>query len=139
MAFPKKYYLYIAWLQSIVAMMGSLFYSEIMQYAPCILCWYQRIVMYPLVVILAVGILRKDQKVYQYVLPFSILGMIIALYHTLLQQGFLPESAAPCVAGVSCVVKQVGYLGFITIPLMSFVSFVLISICMYLYKKGVSK
>ncbi len=139
MNFPQKYLLYIAWIQSVMGVLGSLFYSEIMQLAPCVLCWYQRILLYPLAIILAVGILRKDQKVYSYVLPFSILGMIVALYHTLLQQGVLPEAAAPCVAGVSCVVKQVGYFGFITIPLMSFAAFALITICMYLYKKKADK
>lgn len=126
---------YAAWIQSIVATMGSLYFSEILHYTPCILCWYQRILMYPLVIIIAVGILRKDKKIYQYVLPMSILGLSIAFYHNLLQWGILPESVAPCTLAASCVVKQVGYFGFITIPVMSFTAFTIISILMLLLWK----
>src|SRR3989344_5573951 len=75
-----KYLLYIAWTQAFIAMAGSLFFSEVMKFPPCVLCWYQRICMYPLVVILTVGILRGDKKVYLYVLPLSISGLIIAIY-----------------------------------------------------------
>lgn len=129
---------YIAWILSFLAMLISLYYSEIKQYPPCVLCWYQRILMYPLVLIIAVGILRKDKGFPLYVLPLSTLGMFIALYHTVLQYGIIPESVTPCALGVSCSVKYVGYLGFITIPLMSFVTFMLISLCMVFYlKKGV--
>lgn len=129
-----KIVLYIAWIQSIIAMMGSLFYSEVMHYTPCVLCWYQRILLYPLVILLAVGILRKDKKLYQYILPLSILGVIIAIYHILLQNGVLPESIAPCVIGASCAVKYTGYFGFITIPVMSLTAFSIITISMLIYR-----
>lgn len=132
----EKYYLYVAWAQSLVAMLGSLFYSEIMHYTPCALCWYQRILMYPLVLIIAVGILRKDKKIYHYVLPLSILGMVVSSYHILLQKGLLPESLAPCVIGASCAIKYTGYFGFITIPVMAFTAFTVITCCMLLFKKG---
>ncbi|MBI2034293.1 MAG: disulfide bond formation protein B, partial [Candidatus Levybacteria bacterium] len=79
-----KNILYIAWVQSIAATLISLYYSEVRHFAPCILCWYQRIMMYPLIIIIAVGILRKDKKLYQYVLPMSIIGMLIAFYQILL-------------------------------------------------------
>lgn len=132
-----KNFLYAAWFQSIVATMGSLYFSEIKHYAPCILCWYQRIFMYPLVIILAVGILRKDKKIYQYVLPMSLFGWIIALYHTLLAEGVLPETIAPCSVAASCTIKHVGYFGFITIPVMSFTAFTIISLCMlFIWKKS---
>ena len=128
-----KNILYIAWIQSITATLGSLYYSEIKQFSPCILCWYQRIFMYPLIIIIAVGILRRDKKVYQYAAPMSIAGMFIALYHILLQKGILPEAVAPCVLGASCKIGYTGYFGFITIPMLSFSAFAIITICMLIY------
>lgn len=132
----KKYWLYLAWFQSLLALLGSLYYSEIKHYTPCVLCWYQRILMYPLVSIVAVGILRKDKNLPYYVFPLSILGWIIALYHVLLQKGILPEQIAPCAIGASCSVKYTGYFGFITIPVMSLVAFSVVTICMYFYWKA---
>ena len=129
----QKYILYIAFVQALVATLGSLFFSEIMKLPPCVLCWYQRILMYPLVLIIAVGILRKDKGLPLYVLPLSMLGWLIALYHNLLYYKILPESVAPCTMGISCTTKQIEWLGFITIPLMSFTAFTVITICMYLY------
>jgi len=131
--FRSQYLIYFAWIQSIAAMFGSLYYSEIKHFTPCVLCWYQRILMYPLVIIIAVGILRKDKKIYQYVLPMSILGWSIALYHVLLQKGILPEAIAPCTIGASCVTKYTGYFGFITIPVMSLTAFSIITLCMIFY------
>lgn len=130
-----KLFLYIAWVQSIAAMLGSLYYSEIRHFTPCVLCWYQRILMYPLVIIIAIGILRRDKGVYQYVLPMSILGWSIALYHVLLQKGILPEAVAPCEIGASCLTKYTGYFGFITIPVMSFTAFTVITMCMLLLRR----
>ncbi len=131
----NKYWLHLAWFQSIAATLGSLFYSEIMHYTPCILCWYQRILMYPMVLILAVGILKKDKSVYQYSLPFSVGGLFLSFYHVLLQKGVLPESMAPCTIGASCTVKYAGYFGFITIPVMSFTAFAIITFCLIQYRK----
>lgn len=128
-----KNILYVAWIQALAAMLGSLYYSEIKNYTPCSLCWYQRILMYPLVLIIAVGILRKDKNLPFYVLPLSILGWFIALYHILLQKGILPEAIAPCTIGASCLTKYTGYFGFITIPVMSFTAFTVINICMFIY------
>jgi disulfide bond formation protein DsbB len=133
--FVNKYILYIAFVQAIGATAGSLFFSEIMKFPPCVLCWYQRIVMYPLVIILAVGIIKKDKLLPLYVLPLSIIGMIIAFYHNLLYYKILPESAAPCMLGVSCTTKQLEWFGFVTIPFLSFCAFALITICMFLYRR----
>ena len=133
--FIKKYILYIAWIQSIVAMSGSLFFSEVMKLPPCILCWYQRILMYPLVAIIAVGILRRDKGIYQYVLPLSITGLAIAIYHNLLYYGIIPESIQPCRLGISCTTRQIEWFGFITIPLMSLTAFTVITICMLAFRK----
>jgi disulfide bond formation protein DsbB len=133
--FVQKYILYLAWIQSLAATIGSLYYSEIKHFTPCILCWYQRIFMYPLVIIILVGIVRKDKKLYQYILPMSIGGGIIALYHVLLQRGILPEAVAPCTIGASCVTKYAGYFGFITIPVMALTAFTVITVCMVIYRK----
>ena len=132
----KKTAVYIAWVQSIVATLGSLYYSEIKHYTPCTLCWYQRIFMYPLVLIILIGIIRKDKNIYTYVLPMSVIGCCIAMYHVLLQKGVLPESIAPCVLGASCTTKYVGYFGFITIPVMSLTAFGVIIICMIIFLKN---
>lgn len=132
-SFLRKYILYIALLQAIVATLGSLYFSEIAHLIPCVLCWYQRILMYPLVVIIAVGILKKDKYLPYYVLPLSITGLLIAIYHYLLQMGVIPESAAPCVAGISCASRLVEWFGFITIPFLSLVAFAVITSCMVFF------
>lgn len=137
--FLQENILYIAWVQSLIALSGSLYFSEIMKLPPCVLCWYQRILMYPLVVIIAVGILRKDKGIYQYVLPLSITGLLISIYHNLLYYKILPESIQPCTIGISCTTKQIEWLGFITIPLMSLTAFAIITICMLIYRKVINK
>jgi disulfide bond formation protein DsbB len=131
--------IYLAWIQAIVATLGSLYFSEVMKFPPCVLCWYQRIFMYPLVFILAVGMVRKDKKIYTYVLPLSITGLLIAIYHNLLYYQIIPESMAPCVNGVSCTTKFIEWFGFITIPFLSLVAFSVITLCMLFVWRGVKK
>jgi len=124
----KKYALYLAFLQAWVATLGSLYYSEIQRLEPCVLCWWQRIFMYPLVIIIPIGIIFKDKKVVYYVLPFSILGLILAFYQYLLQ--FTPLSRVSptvCTASNPCEAIQISYFGFITIPFLSFLAFVAIA------------
>lgn len=125
-----KYADYAAWIVAIAAMSGSLFFSQGMHLTPCILCWFQRICMYPLVFLIPIGILRKDSKLGLYVLPLSLIGLSIALYHVLLYYSIIPESLAPCSAGISCTTKLVEYFGFISIPLLSLMAFTLITIGM---------
>lgn len=112
--------------QALVATLGSLYFSEVLKFPPCVLCWYQRICMYPLVLILGAGIVTNDKKVIWYSLPLASIGWIIALYHNLLYYKILPESIAPCVNGVSCTTKFVEYFGFMTIPLLSWIAFSII-------------
>lgn len=126
---------YVAFAQASVATAGSLYFSEVAGLVPCLLCWYQRILMYPLVIILAVGILRRDKYLPDYVLPFSVLGMVVATYHYLLQQGVIAEAAAPCQAGISCTTKQVEWLGFVTIPVLAFAAFLVITVSMIVVRK----
>lgn len=116
-----------AWVQALLAMMGSLYFSEIRHFPPCVLCWYQRIAMYPLVIILAWAMINRVQTWKALVLPFSTIGMLIAGYHCLLYYKILPEAIAPCTTGVSCTTQFIEYFGFITIPLLSFLAFTLIT------------
>jgi disulfide bond formation protein DsbB len=119
----------IALLAAWIATCGSLFFSEVMGFIPCELCWYQRILMYPLAIILAVGMLRNDQKLYLYALPFSLFGGLTSLYHYLLiKTDWFPPP--PCASGVPCTTDYLNWLGFINIPFMALIAFVIISIMM---------
>lgn len=133
--FFSKYILYIAFLQVLIATLGSLFLSEILKFPPCVLCWYQRICIYPLVAIFAVGILKKDKLVNYYAWPLIATGWLISLYHNLLYYNILPEAAAPCAAGVSCTTRFFAWFGFVTIPLLSFTAFTILGACMLIYSK----
>jgi disulfide bond formation protein DsbB len=129
---------YLAWITALAGMAGSLFFSEVMQLPPCVLCWYQRIAMYPLVVIIAIGIAARDPRMRSYALPLSVIGLAISVYHNLLYYGFIPESITPCTEGIPCNAVQLEWLGIITIPLMGLAAFVVITVCLLLYKSGES-
>lgn len=137
--FLKENILYIALIQAILATLGSIYFSEIAGFAPCVLCWYQRICMYPIVLVLTVGILEKNKNIYKYVLPFSLLGIVIAAFQNLLYYKIIPEAAAPCTFGVSCTTKYIEWLGFITIPFLSLAAFSVITASMLIYKRLNSK
>lgn len=115
--------LFGTWLLASGATLGSLFFSEIMDFPPCSLCWYQRTFMYPLVLVLAVGLFPFDAKVVRFGLPLAVSGWLVAAYHTLLYEGVIPESAAPCSKGVSCTEDYIELLGFLSIPLLSLLTF----------------
>lgn len=132
----RNYSIHVTWIVSFVAMTGSLFFSEVMELPPCILCWYQRIAMYPLVAVLAIGIILKDPKVALYGLPLSIAGLGIAIYHNLLYYGLIPESITPCTEGISCTSRQIEWMGFITIPLLSLTAFLIVSVLLAASKFG---
>lgn len=128
-------WLFIAWVVSLVATLGSLFFSEIMHFPPCVLCWYQRICMYPLAVIFLVGLFPLDRSVLRYSLPLVVIGWLISIYHNLLSWGIIPESASPCVQGVSCATVYIQWLGFITIPLLSFFTFTLLLVILLFLRR----
>ncbi len=131
--------LFFAWLISIIATLGSLFFSEVMEFPPCTLCWYQRIMMYPLVLILFVGLFPLDKTVFRYATPLVVVGFFFAVYHNLLHFKIIPESASPCSQGVACSTKYIDIFGFITIPMLSFVSFSVITILLYIIKNKEEK
>lgn len=124
---------HLAWLQAVLATAGSLYFSEVLHFTPCILCWYQRIAMYPLVVILTVGILLREARLRLYVLPLSLIGLTISIYHNLLYYGVIPESTGPCVLGVPCTTRYIEWLGFVSIPLLALVAFGVITVSMLLH------
>ena len=121
-------HLYFAWLVAIVATLGSLYFSEVRHFVPCTLCWYQRILMYPLVVLLGIAGWRLDRSIRAYVLPLSVLGMAVATFHYLEQMvpGFGAE--ALCSSGVPCSGRYIEWLGFVTIPFLALVAFTLITV-----------
>ena len=127
--------LYVALAQAIVATLGSLYFSEVMNLPPCVLCWYQRIAMYPLVIILAIGIIRKSRDVILCAIPLSAIGLAISIYHNLLYWNIIPESVAPCKAGISCTTKFFEWFGFITIPFLALTAFAVINVCITIFMR----
>jgi disulfide bond formation protein DsbB len=128
--------LFLCWLLSSVAAMGSLFFSYVMEFAPCVLCWYQRIFLFPLVLILATGLFPFDKKVVKYALPLAIVGWLTAAYHNLLYAGIIPESIQPCSKGVSCTEEYINLFGFLSIPMLSLLSFsTIIALLIILYRR----
>ncbi len=119
--------LFMCWLLACVATLGSLFLGEVMRYTPCVICWYQRIAMFPLVFVLAAGLFPFDPRVVRYALPLALAGWGLSLWHLALIAGWLPEKIRPCQAGVPCSDVQALWFGFVTIPLLSLTSFSLIA------------
>ena len=130
----RQHTLYAAWLVSVVATLGSLYFSEIREYIPCELCCYQRIMMYPLSIILGIAAYYRETRIKKYVLPLSIIGASVSVFHYLEQK--IPGFAAikPCVNGVPCNVEYINWLGFITIPFLALTGFILITVFMILTK-----
>jgi len=116
-------FLFAAWLAATFSTLGALFLSEIMDVAPCVLCWYQRVFMFPLVFVLAAGMFPLDRRVLRYAAPLVALGWLVALFHLLLTQGYIPETMTPCTQGIPCSKIDVEWFGFLTIPMLSLLSF----------------
>ena len=132
--------LFLCWLVASVSTMGSLFFSYVMEFPPCVLCWYQRIFLFPLVIILATGLFpHLDKNVVKFALPLAIIGWLTALYHNLLYAGIIPESIQPCTQGVSCTEKYIDLFGFMTIPMLSLLSFSTIIALLIIFTRRVSK
>ncbi len=113
-----------AWVIAIVATGGSLYYSEVVNFTPCLLCWYQRIAMYPLVLILGTAALRDDRAGgRRFALPLAVLGVVLSGYHYLLQRFPGLETDVTCGLGIPCSAQWVERFGFVTIPWMAFSAF----------------
>lgn len=120
--------MYVALLAALIATCGSLYFSEVRGYVPCVLCWYQRILMYPLTGVIAVGLLRRDRNLPYYILPFSIYGVGMSGYHYLLEKTDLFAGSAACAQGVSCTTQWINWFGFVTIPFLAFTAFLIITL-----------
>ena len=116
------------WAVALIATLGSLYFSEIKGYTPCTMCWYQRIFMYPIVVIGLIALIQKNITLAWTTAALSLIGGCISLYHYGIQKlAFLQDSAPECGA-VACTGQYINYLGFITIPFLAFVAFAFIFI-----------
>ncbi len=114
------------WGVTIVSTLGSLFYSEILHFVPCELCWVQRILMYPLVIIYGVATMQRNLSIALPGLILSIIGVCVSTYHYLIQKlPALQEAGASC-GDVPCNLQYTNYLGFITIPFLAGLAFLLI-------------
>lgn len=131
--------LFMAWATSVLAMFGSLYFSEIRHYEPCELCWYQRILMYPLTLILGVAIVKKDYRISLYSMILTAVGACISLYHYSIQKvPFLADNAISC-GRIPCTGQYINWFGFVTIPFLALVAFVIIfilSLMMWKRTKG---
>ncbi|WP_421715867.1 disulfide oxidoreductase [Arcobacter arenosus] len=117
------------------ATLGSLFFSDVMDFIPCNMCWYQRIFMYPLVIIFLVNLLYPDDNVYKYALPVITVGLLFAIYHNLLMFGIIPESIVPCASGIPCSTEYINWFGFITIPFLSLTAYLMLFLLLVLAKE----
>jgi disulfide bond formation protein DsbB len=118
---------FCAWLLASASTLGALFFGEVMQLPPCSLCWYQRIFMFPMALILPFGLFPFDRRVVRAALPLAGIGGLVAAVHVLLVAGVIPERIMPCRQGVPCSETVIEWFGFVTIPLLSFVAFATIA------------
>jgi disulfide bond formation protein DsbB len=132
-------YLLAAWLVAVVATAGALFIGEVMGMAPCVLCWYQRICMFPLAIVLAIACYSDDRRGAVYALPLALGGVGLAAYHTLLVAGLVSKSWIPCGAGASCADQKLEILNGIQIPWLSLAAFLLILGLLTIYLRKTSK
>jgi disulfide bond formation protein DsbB len=116
----------LAFVVALVATLGSLYLSEVAHFVPCRLCWYQRIAMYPLPVLLGIAWWRRDDHVRWYALPLAAIGGCVSVYHVLVERFPSLESTGVCEVSNPCTIRWVERFGFVTIPLMALAGFALI-------------
>lgn len=122
-----------AWLIALVSTLGALFLGEVMGRTPCVLCWYQRIAMFPLAVVLGIACYLSDLNVRRYALPLAIAGGAIAFWHSLLFAGFISEAIQPCTQnGPSCSGEDQVLFGYLPLPYLSLAAFCLIFLLLFL-------
>ena len=124
-----------AWLLALLATLAVLFIGEVMGQMPCVLCWYQRIAMFPLALVLGIAAFRGDLSVWRYALPLAVIGTLVAAFHTLLYFGFIQEGLHPCGEGPSCTDAHMTIFGM-AIPALSLAAFSLIGACVLYVRSG---
>jgi disulfide bond formation protein DsbB len=130
--FVHRYSVLLAWIVALAAMLGSLYFSEIMAFEPCKLCWIQRICMYPLVLLLGIASYRNERWIIPYALPLSIIGGCFSAYHYMEERIPWLATMLPCRIGIPCNVPYFEWWGFVTIPFMALIAFVLITIILWI-------
>lgn len=123
---PNENLMLIIWIQALLALVGSLYFSEIKGFVPCELCWIQRIFMYPLVIIYGVAAVKKDLKIALPGLILSGVGMFVSAYHYLIQKWPPLQDSGNACGIVPCNVEYINYFGFITIPFLAAIAFIVI-------------
>lgn len=119
---------WLAWAVAATATIGSLIYSEVYLFEPCLFCWYQRIAMYPLAAILLVGAIRRDPNLRWYGLPLSVVGLGFSIWHVLVQNVSALQGSGACDPNNPCSAKYVDLFGFVSIPWMAGAGFLLITV-----------
>lgn len=125
--------IWLAWLVALVATVGSLVYSEVVHFTPCRLCWFQRIAMYPMVIVLLVGAIRRDFRARYYALPLALIGLGISIYHYLLQRFPNLEATSSCDPSNPCSLVLVNIFDFVSIPFMAGAGFIVIAVLLGFY------
>ena len=121
----NEFWILLAFVVSLVATGGSLYMSEFLNFIPCDLCWFQRIFMYPLTLLLGIAYLRNDRSIVPYLYPFIIIGAGFSLYHSIIQK--LPPEAGVSACGlVPCQSDYLNWFGWLTIPMLALTAFVII-------------
>lgn len=131
--------IFASWLIAMFSTLASLFLSEVMGFVPCVLCWYQRIFLFPLSVILILGLFPLDSNVIRYALPLAVPGLLFTAYHCLLFYGFIPEKLQPCSQGVPCSGDSMILFGLLPIPLLSLLAFAGITVLLLLARNRLSR
>lgn len=134
---PGWMLLFSVWIIAASGTLISLFFSEVVKLPVCVLCWYQRIALYPLVLLLPFALFPFDPKIIRYAGVLTIFGWLTALFHVLLVAGWVPESAQPCVEGIPCSETHFTLFGFLNIPIMSLLTFSLIGGLLWFAKKQI--
>lgn len=130
-SFIGEYALELAFLQASIATAGSLYMSNILQWTPCRLCWFQRIFMYPLVVLLGVSLLFDSRDIKDYVIPTTLIGIPIAGYHFITQRVEQFHAAGCSITEVSCATEYTFHFGYITIPTMALTAFLVVLVLVW--------
>jgi disulfide bond formation protein DsbB len=117
--------IFLSWIVAFIATLGSLFFSEIMGFTPCLLCWYQRILMYPLSIILLIATIRNDRHISIYVFPLALIGLLTSGYHYIIQK--MPTAELGACGIIPCTTQYINWFGFITIPFLAFIAFTIIA------------
>ena len=127
---------FLAWLMALLATAGALFLGEVMGKTPCLLCWYQRIAMFPLPIILGVGLFDPGRGGIRYAMPLALVGWCVAAYHCLIFWGLITEALVPCGTGASCADTDLQVVGAVPIPLLSLVAFTAILVLLWISRKA---